>query len=100
MITCGLALIPHELLIRDKLLSLYTPLRCVYIGKFDIGLDFDQNLKANFKNNIKLRCNEYEFGNKTTPIKIVHYSAIHCVNLSGIGFRLLGLLKTISVTCF
>ena len=61
---------------------LYTPVSCVHFRKFYIGLDFDKNLKANIKtNDEKLRQYEYKFGNKTILDKIVHYSAIHCVNL-------------------
>ena len=51
------------------------------------SLVFDQFLQANLKNNDKLWNNEHKSCSKTIPYKIVHYSAIYCVNLCRISFR-------------
>ena len=78
----------------------YTPLSCVQSWNLHIGLVLDQILKANFKINEKLWNNAHKSCNKTIPIKIVHYSAMYCVNLSRITLRLFELFTIKSVNFF
>ena len=66
----------------------------------NIGKILDQNLTSNFKNEVKLQENEKIFCIKTTSKKIVHYSAVYCVNLAWSRFRVFELLKIKSVKCF
>ena len=66
----------------------YTPQSCVHFWNLYIGLDFDKNLKAYFKNSNELWSNEQIFRSKSTPNKFVHYSIIYCESLSKICFRL------------
>ena len=75
----------------------YTPLISVLSWNLYIGLVFDQILKANFKINEKLWNNAHKSCNKTIPNKIVHYSAMYCVNLSRITLRLFELFTIKSV---
>ena len=143
IITCSLAFIPHELLIRIKYclihtqwrrntpskqsfggvshwsqtmpapppphppkplspqsvpVPLYTLIELRALGRnFYIAAGWDLNVKAIFKNNDKLWNNGLWLCIKTTPNKIVHYSAIFTVNINKLSFRLFELFTIKSV---
>ena len=44
-----------------------------------------------------MKLNEHRLGSENNPYKIVHYSAIYCVNFSRTGFRLFELFTIKSV---
>ena len=73
---------------------------CMQLGNFYIAAGFDLNLKAILKNNDKLWNKELWLCIKTTPNKIVHYSAFFTVNMSKLSFRLLRYSRFKSVKCF
>ena len=88
--------------------STHAPLVYVHNCNFHIAAEFDQKLTSIFRNDHKLRKTQDKFFTQTRSNKIVHYSAIHCTNLSCVTFRLFELFimknsksffKHLVVTC-